>query len=151
MFLTMYSIASNLDALKRSNPYVWDIRSPGKSEPAPVRSERHSLFASRRSSSSGARTLLRRTTETDGAKSEGGKTSVATLAQMGTALARLSDAALKIKESRTAAYESCGFAVPHAYADELAYNAERRRRKLQKVRAFIARPTETSDSAEESS
>ena len=151
MFLSMYSMISNLDALKRSNPYVWDIRSPGKNEPVLVQSGHRSLFASRRSSPSGARTPLRRTTETDGAKYEGAKTSVATLAQVGTALARLSDAALKIKERRIAAYESCGFSVPNAYADELAYGAERKRRELQKARdrSLIESQTETSDSDEE--
>ena len=147
----MYPMTSKLDALNRSNPYVWDIRSPGKNEPALVPIIRRSLFASRRSSPNGVQTLLRRTTETDGAKFEGRKTSVATPAQMETALARLSDAALKIMENRIAAYESCGFATPNAYADELAYGAERKRRELQKARdrAFIARQTETSDSAEE--
>jgi len=137
----MYSTSSNLDTLERSNLYVWDIRSSGKREAERVRTGRRSLIASRRSSWNGVQTLLRRTTETDGAKFEGHKTSVATLAQMGTAPARLSDAALKVKENRIAAYESCGFAFPNAYADALAYGAERKRRELQKARdrAFIAR------------
>ncbi len=104
------------------------------------------LLGEDRSQQNGVRTLLRWTTETDGAKYEGHKTSIATLAQMGTALARLSNAALKIQQNRIAAYASCGFALPNAYADELAYGAETKRRELQKVRdrAFIARQIETS-------
>ena len=77
---------------------------------------------------------------------EGHNTSIATLTQMGTALARLSDAALEIKQNRIADHESCGFAFPNASADALAYGAERKRRELQKARdrASIARQTATS-------
>jgi hypothetical protein len=142
----MYSVTPNPDTVKRSNPYIWDIRSPGKNDPALVGTQRRCLFASRRSPPSGVQTLVRRTTENDGAKYEADNTSFVTLAQMGTALARLNDAALKIKESRIAAYKSCGFTLPNASADELAYGAERKRREFQKARdrAFMARQTETS-------
>ena len=74
------------------------------------------------------------------------KTSIATLAQLMTALARLNDVALKNKQNRVAAYASSGFASSNAYADELAYRAERKRRLLQKARdrEFMARQTDTS-------
>jgi len=121
------SRSSKLDSLGRSSPYVRDIRSPGKREAELAPTGRRPLIALRRSSRSGVQTLLRGTTETNGAKYEGHNTSIATLVQMGTALARLSDAALEIKHNRIAAiaaHESCGFAFPNAYADALAYGAE---------------------------
>ena len=142
----MYSTTSNLDTLVRTNPYVWDIRSPGKSQAEQVRIGRRPMFASRRSSRHGVQTLLGPATEAVGSKYESHETSIATLAQMGTALARLSDAALENKQNRMAAYASCGFAFPNACADQLAYGAELKRRELQRTRdrAFMAPQTETS-------
>ena len=111
-----------------------------------MRTGRRSIIASRRFSRNAVQIPLRWGTETGGPNYQDCKASVATLAQMGTALARLSDAALEIKQNRIAAYESCGFAFPNAYADELACGAERKRRQLQKARdrAFMSRQTETS-------
>ena len=47
---------------------------------------------------------------------------IASLAQMGAGLGRLSNASLKIKQNRIVAYASCGFVASDMYwTDELAY------------------------------
>ena len=78
---------------------------------------------------------------------------IASLAQMGAGLGRLSDASLEIKQNRIVAYASCGFASSDMYwMDELAFGAELKRRETQKRRdcTILRRPLETSTSRPQS-